>query len=147
MNKSHVAGFTVVEALMASGLLGLLVFAALSMVSLTTSELVKSEWISEEDRVVAGLVEEIRSEPNRFQKNFAPSVVSNADLIANLQLPIAWSPKYRGPPAGCPECTGRMGYVMRTVNGFPGIFMVTVFIENPEMFQGIKEYPFLVTAR
>lgn len=141
------SGFSLAENMIAIGLLGLLMVAMMAATSTVFSSLERARAAATESRIMSSLIEEIRADPERYQKNFAPFTTTNSALKTSLGLPIAWSQDYRGPVSGCPTCPGRLGYVIRPTDGFPGLFTVTVWIENPNYFQGSREYSFIVTTK
>ena len=98
----------------------------------------KSKTSSTVMRHVNNLVENIRPNLQLYQINFDP----NIDLDQRLQtgsLPMAWSRDYLGKAADCPQCPGRLGYILRPSTQ-AGLFLLTMRVTNTSWGTKYVEY-------
>ncbi len=142
-------GFTLVELLVALGVAS--VFALLIALGvnqiLTKTGGVKSTQALEQH--VAGILEQVAANVGQFQMNFEPQDASAARGQLNVEsLAMAWSQDRLSTSAQCPECPGRLGYVINPLSGYPGLFVVTVKLTHVELLgaEG-KTVQFLVSGK
>ena len=145
MSLHHSSGMTLVETVVASAIAGILIFAMLSFIQFMYSEQNKLVEYHDRSAAVFNLLNDIRAQAAKHQKNFAPALTTTSSILNPTSLPIAVSRNYMGPTAGCPTCTTHMGYVVRPSLGMPGVFVATI-----RYVEGTKpplDYEFLVVPK
>lgn len=151
---SHRAGFTFAEVMIAAALLGITAaFATASFQDINKSRMT-SLGIQGRHDIVSTIVENIRNNVGNYQMSFNDTSATDAAgalmvdvLLAEDKLPFAWSNSAITSVAECPSCPGRYGYLIQPLSAFEGLFLVTVRLTNKELFQGVKEYRFVTSAR
>lgn len=145
----HKKGMSMVELMVASAVLALVMLAAVSGVRFLQSSVQTSHTLKAEQAVILNLVESVRSNPRSIQAFYSNNEISVADtLLSRDQLAIAWSPSQIVNVSECGDnCPkGRMGYVMQTVSGIPGLFLVTMHISENET-DSVKVFKFFAGVR
>ncbi|MBI1860814.1 MAG: prepilin-type N-terminal cleavage/methylation domain-containing protein [Deltaproteobacteria bacterium] len=144
-------GQSILEVLVAMGLLAIGVMAFAFSSKLTTTGIRNVASVSARDRAVSTLILNIRSNPKLYQVTNVPvgTLAPNGKLVSeNLlsNLPLAWSKNFVGPVDQCVSCAGRMGYVIQPVDTLPGMFQITVRVTSSDLYSGARrDYQFLAT--
>jgi len=142
-------GVTLIETIIAAGILGIVCAGMIATVSLMATQ--REQTVAVQSRVlaVANLINDIRVRPEHYVKNYSSSSVLTDTILDVPNLPIAVSPDYIGPVKDCPNCPSRMGYVIRPLPGLDGIFVVTVrYAEVRGSKAGtVEDYEFLVVPK
>lgn len=147
--NSSKSGMTLIEVLVAGAVLGGLLMAATSVIRMMQSSVQASHVMKAEQAVVLNVIESIRSNPRMLQAFYSNNSAVDADqMLTREALAIAWSPNQVISKDECGEnCpSGRMGYVMQTVNGAPGLFLITLHISESEA-DPVKIYKFYSGVR
>ena len=140
-------GFSLIEVLVATAILSVLAVSMMSVLSLSASQQTGMVANVTEDKMVSDIVEQVTSNPDMYQKYFAPTSANLEDALAPEQLPLAWSKDFLGPATQCPACPGRVGYVFTPLQDLPGLYMVTIRYTNSSQFEGVKDYKIVVGTR
>lgn len=83
---------------------------------------------------------------NQPQAQPAPNQAEQAQSFCDATAkPVAGT--MRGRDACCPGCPGKMGYTIRPVNGWPGMYMATVRLSNKSLTGGEAWYEFIVVPK
>lgn len=163
------AGVTIVEALVATAILGTMSLMAYSMASQIFKFEKRVRDMSSEDRMIASLMSNIRANLARHQ--YSMDVVGTAVEVTELNqatglsetklvsqdekmlknLPIAWSDKDFTDAANCPQCPGRLGYWIQPLNGlgFDGLLRVRVRVKHKQLYPDdtFRDYTFVSTFK
>lgn len=147
-------GFSLLEVIIALAIFSLGLMGMATATRFAASGVRHLTHVSVRDRMVAGLITSISSNPHLYQvTNIA---VGTTDPIAKniieerfKELPIAWSKNFFGNVKDCPTCSGRLGYVIQPLLGVPGLFQISVRATSTEIFKGKssheRNYRFLVS--
>lgn len=119
-------GFTFVEALVTMVIIGAVTFGVMTASSALFEVESRTSRLSDASKMTISLFESIRSDPSLFQVNFSPSTIEDNVLLDPNTLPLAYRTGYFGPVAGCPQCTIRMGFVIRPFERQKGLFRVVI---------------------
>lgn len=141
-------GFTFVETLVAAAVLG----ASVVIFSGVTKYFNQKNKDTIEAVVVSNYVNtiynNIQSNLNIYQISYDSKAFHDAkspDALAKI-LPLAWDHKVVTDVEKCPSCPGRMGYVIEPVNGYRGLFKLTIRVTHPKI-EGFKDYVMLLIGK
>lgn len=145
-------GFSLVEIIVSLGVLGATVFLgtmALKNISVTEKEVRNDTTL---DNTVHSLVGAIRSNILMQKVNFNAQTfleTTSVDKVKEI-LPLAWNHSIIVPKEECPDCPGRIGYVVTPPNEtiYRGLYQVTIRVTHEQLFPGsYKTYTFLVNGK
>lgn len=143
-------GSTVIENLLAMAFLSMIFYMVISgSVQLFKIEGGTTRGVSEY-QVVSHLMETIKSDPSVFRKNFAPASVVDETFLMDLPFVfrgsefveansglstacdyVAASPGGTAPTNSGPNaCDGRLGFIIRPLENYSGLYMVTIKVER-----------------
>jgi prepilin-type N-terminal cleavage/methylation domain-containing protein len=150
MKLASKRGASLVEVMIASAILG--IAAAYTMSSLDNISRSRKQAIGLQGRheIVYSLVENIRDNVGMFQISYDGNTSStgNVDVVLTEdKLSHAWSNAKVSTVEECPECPGRYGYLIQPMDGFRGLYIVTLRMTNKELFEGMREYQFITTIK
>lgn len=148
-------GFTLLEGVIALGLLSIGLMGVMTAVRLTASGVRHVVSVSTRDRVVAGLITDIQANPKLYRVTNIPVASGGDGQVASIDrqlavLPIAWSKSFLGRVEDCQACSGRMGYVIQPILGIPGLFQIVIRVQSADIFNGndaqthSRDYRFLM---
>lgn len=122
-------GFTLIEVIVASVILGVGLWGTMSVVSFANrSESLKTT-STQKDAVVYNLLQDLRKRPEVLQKNYTPNLDPMPLLTTPTNFPLAWDTNQNlTDTTSCPTCKGRVGYVIQPVNNFSDFYLATVKI-------------------
>jgi len=126
-NKSlkNKKGTTLIEALVAIGLLSIALSSIAYMIAMAFKQQTKVLSISSSSAIVTRIINNVRAQPSLYQRSFE-TVTNTLDLLDEANLQIAWSDDYYGPLSGCIGCPGLAGFVLRPIDGFQGIQLLII---------------------
>jgi hypothetical protein len=76
----------------------------------------------------------ILADPKLFKVNFNPDEKAACDAL-QADLPLAWDNNSIYDLADCPECKGRLGYVIQPypIQSIRGVYLVTIRVSHPKL--------------
>ena len=138
-------GMSLVELAVAIVVLTILSYSLMAAIDAYTSQIHHTRTVQSRDKQMAALLDNLRSNIDLYQVSYNHAE-TDADAFLNPDsLPLAWDATTIRAAADCGECPGRLGYVAHPVTGMPGVFRVLVRVVNPSLFEGFRDYEFLVT--
>ena len=141
-------GFSLVEVLVASGVMGALIYVFGSGSAFLSSKNKNLEELMLMERHVNSLYENIQSNIDVYQITYDPTNFNNnADptKIAKY-LPIAWDMKKLTTVSSCKSCPGRMGFIIVPLQGYRGLYKLTIRVTHPKI-PNFKDYSFLINGK
>lgn len=141
-------GFSLVEVMVALGVLGVVVYYFSSGTSFLSQRNKQLEELMIMDRHVNTLYENIQSNSDVYQITYDPKEFNDNADPSKLKdyLPLAWDLKILTDKKNCEVCPGRMGYVIVPLDGYRGLYKLTIRATHPKV-QGYKEYNFLINGK
>lgn len=142
-------GFTIVESLIALGLvvlLGVIFSSALLSLNKTTNENLTS---STSERQLASIAENIRVGVEHYQVNFE-SQGNESEVLKLENLPMAWDSSRVLPRSECENCPGTFGFTVRPLDDFRGLFLVTLRMTHKswkEKGEQYRDFNFVVSGK
>jgi prepilin-type N-terminal cleavage/methylation domain-containing protein len=148
--KNARAGSSLIEVMVAAAILG--ITSAFTMTALDDISKARKLSLGIQGRhdIAFSLVENIRDNVGMFQISYEgnKSTTGSPDvMLTEDKLPYAWSNAGIMSAADCPQCPGRYGYLIQPMDGFRGLYIVTLRMTNKELFEGIREYRFITTIK
>lgn len=135
MLKVGQQGVSLIEALIAAVILGMLVWASLLTFNHFSKASNRSRAITQSQRVILTLINRIKDAPSLFQNSLLTAGTSSAITEFNRikkDLPFAFNdPSNIQSASDCPSCPGRLGVLIQSAPGVPSINIVTLFIKDP----------------
>ncbi len=138
IQKLNQVGVSIIEVLFASAGLMIVFLAALSFANDIKKRSVlisgKRSYVSEYEKIANLII----SDPKLFKISFDPSEKSKCALLDQAKLPIAWDHKNVYEIEDCPDCPGRIGYVIQPYNipTFRGVYKVTFRMSHTTLTKG-----------
>lgn len=146
LNRLNQRGFTMIEVVVVSGLIVVVVF------SLTTALRMSQQFLSQvrgkrnRDRVVSSTLKNVVENIALFQKNFNTSDDWAQTLLDPKALPIPWDDNsVYNSLQECPNCPGRMGFVIQPISGMPGMNRLKIRITHSTLIQGYLDYVYILS--
>lgn len=136
--KLNQSGVSIIEVLFASAALMIVFLAALSFANDIKKRSVlissKRSYVGEYEKIANLIV----SDPKLFKISFDPSEKSKCELLDQANLPIAWDHKNVYEVADCPDCPGRVGYIIQPYDTptFRGVYKVTFRMTHTTLTKG-----------
>ncbi len=141
-------GFTLVEVMVTAGVLGTVLYLFTNGSSFLSQRNKQLEELMIMERHVNSLYENIQSNIDVYQITYDPKEFNdNADpskLAA--YLPMAWDMKILTSVKNCTECPGRMGYAIVPLDGYRGLYKLTIRATHPKV-PAFKDYVFLINGK
>lgn len=141
-------GFTIIESLIALGLLSIVMaisYSSIQQVRNLSAQVTTSE---SSEKQVLQIIENVRSNMNTFKATYEYYTDEKADeLLATNKLSMAWDKNVLTTAASCPKCKGRYGYVLQPYEKYRGLFVLTLKITHENWGANSKKYKFLVSAK
>lgn len=141
-------GFTFPEVMIAIGILGALVYNFSGGSSFLSKKNKQLEELMAMERHVNSLYENIQSNIDSYQITYNPrEFYSNSDpRKLNEYLPLAWDMKVLADVKGCGRCPGRMGFIIAPLDGYRGLYKLTIRATHPKV-PNFKDYNFLINGK
>ncbi|MBI5139418.1 type II secretion system protein [Candidatus Nomurabacteria bacterium] len=144
----NITGLTLVELIVASGIIGIVAAALLSASSMLTHQRSQFKEAAGKSRIIENLIENIQNEANQFQLNFEPKDTGSFDALEIDDLPLAFNANIFVPKDECLDCPGRMGYSIRPVSGNRGLYLATAYVVHRDLNNGkMFRYQFVVSGK
>lgn len=160
MMKNRRSGFSVLETLVASLIIAVGFGAALTVTNFVLEQTNAMETDAAEDKNVATLIDNVRSNLKIYQAIYAHSqtmeggVLLSDTMLAQTNLPYAWSANKFGlistlSSQELATMPGRVGFVIQPYDSSPGTYLVQMrVIEDISQARAqTKNYRFLVGER
>lgn len=149
------SGFTLVEGIVAAGIMALGAYVVMYGVSKLQMGLTNVKEVAGRELEVNNVIENLRSNINLFQVNYnftesQVSQMSETDLALDVRkLPLAYNELGIFEASACPDCTGKLGYVVQPVSGRQGLYQVTVRImdRRAKSLEDYQDYVFVVAQK
>ena len=149
------SGVTFIEILITSAILSIMAIGLFSAVNYLQNASKKSVNMSNTDRMISGLLDNVRDNINLYQANFQDSESKDENMKLNKEkylnpdnLPMAWAEAVYTEVKNCPKCPGRFGYIIQPFTGYRGMYLVTVRVKHPDLANGgAQDYEFVVTGK
>ncbi len=138
--KLNQSGMSIVEVLFASFALMIVFLAAMSFAvdikKRTINISSKRSYVSEYEKIANLII----SDPKLFKVSFDPSETTRCNLLDVAKLPIAWDQKDVYELEDCPNCPGRIGYVIQPydIPTLRGVYKVTFRLTHTTLTQGLS---------
>lgn len=142
------AGFSVIENIVA---MGLLVFVSFTFISglMAMKQLSQTSLVSNSsEREVNEIIENVRAGLDTYQVNFEKTGEARAEALENQPLTMAWDIGIQTTAAACPGCGGRYGFVIQPFEGtgLQGLYLVTLRMTHVKWSEP-RTYQFVVTTK
>lgn len=164
------AGFTIIEGLIASAIIGTMLMTAYSLAGNLFKFEKRVKDMTAEDRMIATLVANIRANLSRHQYSFDQSGATmeverwndttkkmeitdevQEQVMLGNELPIAWSDTDYTSRAACPTCPGSMGYWIQPMDNslMAGLMKIKVRVKHKRLYpdDGHRDYTFVATFK
>lgn len=137
-----------VEVMVAAGLLGGLIYYFSGGTSFLSSRNKNLEELMIMERHVNTLSDNIQSNIDVYQITYDPKEFNaNADPVKLAKyLPLAWDLKILTDVKNCLSCPGRMGYIIVPLDGYRGLYKLTIRVTHPKLPK-FKDYSFLINGK
>lgn len=161
MFASNNKGFTIMEAIVGIGLLGIVMVTGTQgydyikssqtkMTTMNTTENRVSEIIQ---TVKANISQQIISFPASVSASSTGSSSESGDTLVTSyiesalgsNLPMAWSLTTDSKVSDCTACPGRYGYVITAIPGYGGLYLVSVRFTHKDWGDTPKNFSFVVS--
>lgn len=141
-------GFTLVEVLIAGGILAAVVYWFAGGTTFLSKRNKQLEELMIMERHVNALYENIQSNIDVYQVTYDPREFNDNADPSKLKdyLPMAWDMKILTDVKNCKECPGRMGYVIVPLDGYRGLYKLTIRATHPKV-PVFKDYSFLINGK
>lgn len=140
-------GFTLIESLVACGLVMILAFVA-SYSYVSNKNMISQGTAQNLSNVqVNNILDSVRSSVQNYQVNFQiSSAAQAATLLAMDQLPMAWDVNTITTATSCATCRGRFGFIIYTMPSSPGLYFVYVRISYNSWPEKYRDYQFATSV-
>lgn len=141
-------GFTLVEVMVAGAVLGAIIYWFSGGTTFLSNKNKQLEELMIMERHVNALYENIQSNIDVYQITYDPKGFNNNTDPTNLNkyLPLAWDLKILTDVKNCELCPGRMGYVIVPLDGYRGLYKLTIRATHPKVLL-FKDYNFLINGK
>ncbi len=144
-------GFTILETLIALGLLSIVFVGVQSAMNHYLDQTQQAKSSSSNDQIVDSVLKKVVADVNQFQIDFG--IVNTTPLngkCTNAEpLPVAWDIDVYTTAKSCPNCPGKLGYWVQPLDGYRGLYKVTVRLTHTKLFGdgNCQDYTFIVGNR
>lgn len=150
-------GFGILEIMVSAGLVGVGLYVVMSGVDFLSDNKTAVDKNIEMEQMISGIVENVRSNIIMEKVDFAvdPTTKENLFLLNSTpqavkdSLKLRWTKEGIIPADQCPDCPGRIGYVVLPYKSgsitMRGIYKVTIRMTHDQMFPNqFKQFDFIV---
>jgi hypothetical protein len=95
--------------------------------------------------VIGSTLQNVIENISMFQKNFDTSKAWSDTLLDPKALPLAWDQNLLTEAVNCPNCPGRMGFVIQPLEDVPGINKITIRVTHQTLIRGYQDYVFMLS--
>lgn len=125
MKLNNTRGSSIIENIVALGMLALVFFSVISAFKDIFFIESRTTQVVTEQQVLAMLIESVKADPAAFEKNFN-TTSTDLDILTPESLPLGYKKDYFGKKSGCSAGTGvcdkLIGYTLRPISNFQGLF-------------------------
>lgn len=151
MKRMNEKGFTLIEIMLALGILVLGVYLTVEGVNQMDSSARSSRLLSSTERTINTIVDNIRTSLGSYQITFDSSTATKNRLLDVASLPMAWGPGLITSVAACAPTktcpTGRYGFIITPMPNYRGLYNVTLRMTTPEWKDAYREFNFVATVQ
>ncbi len=137
-------GLSLVELLMALAISGIAIFVMISSAQTTLSAASKVNATRGREKALQSVLQTIIKNAPSYQVNFDTSEAHVAKLLDPSKLPWAWDDGRVLPADQCPECAGRLGFVLQPHALVPGAYRLRVRIKHPSIGDQARDYTYII---
>lgn len=152
-SKNPQAGTSLVEMMVAVAIMSIIFVSMMFMVQFAMDEKRRVMSKTIQEKILQSVAADLRADSSIYQKNFSPANIDNATILSDENLPYRWNDHVEvmcdstADPQCCTACPGRMGYVIRPISGWPGMYMATVRLSSESITGGQAWYEFIVVPK
>ena len=137
-------GLSLVEILMAMTIAGVAIFVMISSMQTTMNAASKVNATRGREKALQTVLQTIIKNAPSYQVNFETSEAHLTKLLDPANLPWAWDEDRVLPVSQCPECVGRLGFVLQPHNLVPGAYRLRVRIKHPSIGLEHRDYTYII---
>lgn len=146
MKRSNL-GFTLVEALVATGIIVIGGMALVEGLSSIRNISTNTQLLSSTEKQINEIAENIRGSLSNYQINFNYTDSDRESILNAENLPMAWDVGVITTPEKCGTCQGRFGYIIQPLDLFRGLYNVTIRMTHKSWSEPFRDYQFVVTVK
>ena len=143
-------GVTILEVMFAIGVLVVGTYVTVKGIDSMQDMTRNTRTISNTDRQIAMIIENIRTSLAQYQINYTFDADSRNDALK--EMPMEWSAGVERPVTN--DCKvkkiclpGRYGFVVQPIEAYRGLYEVTLLMTHTYWKEDFREYKFLVTVQ
>lgn len=140
-------GFSLVEVLVAIGLLGVGIAGLTSLIISEKKSIARNIAKRNMDLYYLGLVEQIQSDMNSFQVSYFSTVTDLDNFLNPATLPLGFDGQSVHPIASCPTCPAKIGVAAMPHYIIRSNYHVKIRIVDPRFFTPYRDFEFIVSAK
>ena len=140
-------GLTFLEVMISIAILASFSVAILAAFDSFSSRIHSTQALKAQDQQLHSLMNTLRTNVDLYQLNYDHKVNNIEIGLDPDNLPMAWGANVVTKASKCPNCPGRLGYVVHPVTGLPGMFRVVVRVKHRSLFKGHRDYEFIVSPK
>jgi type II secretory pathway pseudopilin PulG len=133
-NLKNQNGYTVIEVLVAGGIMVVSFFAIISNFVQMAQANKRTGDIYGKSQSIYSYIDSVKTDAATMQKNFSSVSVTTSSILDPSKLVLGYQKNYLGPATGCKpnikSCDAYLGYTLRPINGLSGLFEGTLVIYN-----------------
>lgn len=160
MFGSNNKGFTIMEAIVGIGLLGIVMVTGTQGYDYIKSSQAKMTTMNTTENRVSEIIQTVKANISQQIISFPASVSTSGgsssesgDALVNSyiesvlgsNLPMAWSLTNDSKAADCTACPGRYGYVITAVPGYGGLYLISIRFTHKDWGDTPKNFSFVVS--
>lgn len=141
-------GFSLLEVMVAAGVMGVILYLFTDGTSFLSQRNKQLEELLIMERHVNALYENIQSNIDVYQITYNPREFNQNSDPSKIEkyLPMAWDMKVLTDVKNCPTCPGRMGFIIVPLDGYRGLYKLTIRATHPKV-PAFKDYIFLINGK
>jgi hypothetical protein len=137
-------GYTFIEVAFTMGMIMMVAYGIAEAVRVSSEFTKLTHGKRNRDRVISNLLLNVVENISQYQKNFDGSEDWREKQLALDKLPLAWDQIKLVPVKECPECPGRMGFIIQPMDGAPGLNRLTIRLTHNALLEGPKDYVYVL---
>lgn len=101
------------------------------------------------ENIVNSIYENVSTNISLYKVDYDPEEFLKAVSANELEkkLDYAWSKDQFVPKAECPQCPGRLGYVLVPIANYRGLYQLIIRVTQKEKIEGFRDYTYLISGR
>jgi len=140
-------GLTIVEVLVALGILFIAVFSFMGGFVALSNLTKKTSVTSAYDKQINEICENIKAGVENYQINFNFKDNPDEDILPVESLPMAWDVGIVAPKGECSWCQGAFGYTIRPTESMRGLYTVQIRFTHKSWGASTREFSFIVSVK